>query len=255
MTDPANAGLSEGYAALAEILFASFSAQQVRDEALASARAHAKTDMPAEDVQGLTLSLCARVMIRAEDLGGAREVLDSLDPFLAKHAYPWHLGAHAELSGLLVVGKSPEAAASFTRAADLYEQAQSHVDRVRSLRLFASVAQDPQERLDALQQARRLAVECGALAELNRIESQLRQLGVRPRAGRPKGARRAAGELSSREQEVAVLVAGGATNAEIAARLFLSERTVEDHIAKATRRLGISGRAGLAAWAAKRGLI
>ncbi|MCA1830537.1 MAG: LuxR C-terminal-related transcriptional regulator [Actinobacteria bacterium] len=41
----------------------------------------------------------------------------------------------------------------------------------------------------------------------------------------------------------------------MAGRLFISERTVEDHIAKATKRLGLNGRAGLATWAAKRGLI
>jgi DNA-binding CsgD family transcriptional regulator len=49
-------------------------------------------------------------------------------------------------------------------------------------------------------------------------------------------------ELTAREQEVVLLAAGGAPNAEIAARLFLSTRTVESHLYRAMRKLGVSSR-------------
>ncbi|WP_159501112.1 AAA family ATPase [Microbacterium sp. 18062] len=52
--------------------------------------------------------------------------------------------------------------------------------------------------------------------------------------------------LTSREREVADLVANGLTNREIAERLYLSPRTVEDHVARILRKRGLRSRAGLA---------
>ncbi|MRH87362.1 AAA family ATPase [Nocardia sp. SYP-A9097] len=52
--------------------------------------------------------------------------------------------------------------------------------------------------------------------------------------------------LTEREREVAGLVARGCTNKEIAAQLFLSPRTVEDHLSRILRKLGLSSRAGIA---------
>ncbi|TAM73755.1 hypothetical protein EPN44_12955 [bacterium] len=54
--------------------------------------------------------------------------------------------------------------------------------------------------------------------------------------------------LSKRELEVAELVASGASNREIAATLFLSERTVEAHLASAFRKLDVSSRTQLTRW-------
>lgn len=55
------------------------------------------------------------------------------------------------------------------------------------------------------------------------------------------------GGLSSREYEIAGLVAAGLTNMQIARRLQLSHRTVENHIAHALAKLGARNRAELAA--------
>ncbi|OWY62667.1 hypothetical protein B7486_57205 [cyanobacterium TDX16] len=48
--------------------------------------------------------------------------------------------------------------------------------------------------------------------------------------------------LTRREREVALLAAEGATSREIADRLFLSARTVENHLSRVYVKLGISGR-------------
>ena len=57
---------------------------------------------------------------------------------------------------------------------------------------------------------------------------------------------RVADELSPRELQVALAVAGGATNRETAARLFLSEKTVERHLGSIYRKLGVRSRTELA---------
>jgi DNA-binding CsgD family transcriptional regulator len=56
--------------------------------------------------------------------------------------------------------------------------------------------------------------------------------------------------LSKREAEVAELVADGLTNKQIAARLFISEHTVDSHIRNILNKLGFNSRAQIAAWMA-----
>ncbi|MET0908603.1 MAG: helix-turn-helix transcriptional regulator, partial [Ilumatobacteraceae bacterium] len=53
--------------------------------------------------------------------------------------------------------------------------------------------------------------------------------------------------LTAREREVALLAAGGRSSREIADTLYLSTRTVETHLARVYRKLGISTRSDLAA--------
>lgn len=61
--------------------------------------------------------------------------------------------------------------------------------------------------------------------------------------------------LTSREREVAILVARGWTNRQIAEELVISERTVEAHVANIFNKLGLASRIQIAAWALEHGLI
>jgi DNA-binding CsgD family transcriptional regulator len=55
--------------------------------------------------------------------------------------------------------------------------------------------------------------------------------------------------------QVAITVAAGASNREAAAALFLSPKTIEFHLGRIYRKLGLRTRSELAALAAKRGWL
>jgi DNA-binding CsgD family transcriptional regulator len=61
--------------------------------------------------------------------------------------------------------------------------------------------------------------------------------------------------LSKREIEVLRLVSGGETSKEVAARLFVSRRTVEFHLANIYEKLGVKNRLQAFLCAARLGLI
>jgi DNA-binding NarL/FixJ family response regulator len=56
------------------------------------------------------------------------------------------------------------------------------------------------------------------------------------------------GQLSTREREVAALIACGMTNAEIALSLGLSASTVKHYVETAMRKAGVTNRVSLAIW-------
>jgi DNA-binding CsgD family transcriptional regulator len=68
-------------------------------------------------------------------------------------------------------------------------------------------------------------------------------------------ARQAYGGLTLREREVAVLIARGKTNREIAEMLVISYRTVETHVANIMFKLGCATRSQVAAWVVEQGLL
>jgi DNA-binding NarL/FixJ family response regulator len=89
--------------------------------------------------------------------------------------------------------------------------------------------------------------ERGALRDRGEARRQLRQLGARAEPRGPSGA--GGGDLDSlsrREHEVATLVTARKTNKEVAAELFLSEKTVESHLRNIFAKLGASSRVDVA---------
>lgn len=94
---------------------------------------------------------------------------------------------------------------------------------------------------DALAQATAIFERLGAVAWAERARNELGVLGP---------GRRGPDELTAMELRVAGLAAAGVTNREIARAAFISEKTVEAHIARIYRKLGIHSRAELGAWMA-----
>jgi DNA-binding CsgD family transcriptional regulator len=70
---------------------------------------------------------------------------------------------------------------------------------------------------------------------------------VVPKVAPRKTARHGVEALSGREREIAELAAQAKTNREIAATLFISEKTVEKHLSKVFAKLGVRGRAAVGA--------
>lgn len=250
------------FALLAELIVRVRPEGPIDDESLALARRYLVLAEEGGDSAVVACLLHARATMRAGLLEEAEGSLEIVDRELAKHQIPLRAAEALELRAEIAArrGAVADAGAIFGRAADGYELCENAASRARAIRRLAEchvhAGADNGSLGDRLRVAREIALVSGATAEINRVESLMRTVGVRPRAGRPRGRPRLPeGTLSAREEEIVSLVAGGASNAEVAGRLYLSERTIEDHLRKAQRRLGVSGRAALAAWAAKQGLV
>jgi DNA-binding CsgD family transcriptional regulator len=112
-------------------------------------------------------------------------------------------------------------------------RALSRIDRAGSIEAFTAAAM--------------LAGRIGAITEGRVANQALRGLGVRAwRRGRATG-EAGLDSLSSREHEVARLVADGGSNREIAESLLVSPKTVERHITNVLAKLGLRNRTELAA--------
>jgi DNA-binding NarL/FixJ family response regulator len=142
-----------------------------------------------------------------------------------------------------------DAAALAFAAAHESEQAGAVVEAARS-RILAGTAlartSDAAAAVAELQVAHDQLAACGAVHYCDEAARELRKLGrVVRRAGR-RGDSSAVAGLTPREVEVMELVAAGDTNRAIAAKLFLSVRTVDRHVSRILEKLGVSSRAAAA---------
>jgi DNA-binding CsgD family transcriptional regulator/tetratricopeptide (TPR) repeat protein len=95
----------------------------------------------------------------------------------------------------------------------------------------------------ALREALEVFDRIGATAPAQRTRRRLREQGVRRIPRGPRAAARSdADGLTARQREVLALVAEGATNAEIAARLVISAKTVDHHVSAVLAKLGAANR-------------
>jgi DNA-binding CsgD family transcriptional regulator len=84
--------------------------------------------------------------------------------------------------------------------------------------------------------------------------ASLRLPRLRPLTPR-RATKQAYGGLTEREREVAILLANGKSNREIAERLVVGNRTVEVHVSNILSKLGFTSRAQIAVWAYEKGLV
>jgi DNA-binding CsgD family transcriptional regulator len=217
--------------------------------------------------------------VRAGSPERARRALAVLDREAAAPGRPAAQAVRLRSQALLM-GDDDAAAAVFAQALGRHESARQPFEEARTrlclgehLRRHRQLA----AAREALADARRGFARLGAAPWMARAEAELRAAGTRTPGGRrtdvrtgvvhPAGTAPAGsgssgasgsgpGEpeaghrgpvvrLTPQELQVALVVAAGATNAEAAAQLFLSPKTIEYHLSNAYRKLGIRSRAEL----------
>ena len=152
------------------------------------------------------------------------------------------LAGAARCRGLLALGRrdTTGALAFFEEALSQHERARMPFERARTLLGQGIVLRHARRRRDArttLEEARDTFASLGAALWEEKAAAELGRIGGRRATG---------GELTPAEERVAALVAEGRTNKEVAAALFVTERTVEFHLSHVYRKLGVRSRAELA---------
>ncbi|MBP2329563.1 DNA-binding NarL/FixJ family response regulator/RecA/RadA recombinase [Kibdelosporangium banguiense] len=153
---------------------------------------------------------------------------------------------------LYASGDPAHAGTAARTAAAEFIKSDNRLDAGRAWLLAGTATATTGERpraLDELEQARVLFARCGANGLQERAVRELRRLGRRVPRGvtGQRNPRDAVGSaaLTSREREVADLLVTGMTSRQIAAKLYLSPRTVDHHAEHIIAKLGVTSRAGV----------
>jgi DNA-binding CsgD family transcriptional regulator len=126
------------------------------------------------------------------------------------------------------------------RSVELLEGTDARLEHARSLVALGSALRRGRHHRDArepLMAGLELAHRCGAEGTAARAMEELRATGARPRRPTHTGA----DALTVSEARVARLVAQGRSNTEVAQELFVSLKTVETHLTRIYKKLGVSG--------------
>ncbi|MET0510300.1 MAG: LuxR family transcriptional regulator [Thermoleophilaceae bacterium] len=195
----------------------------------------------------LTAIFSAPDLVEAAVRSGKPELgeaaLERFAPWADQVPARWPAAAAARMRALLAQGE--DADEYFEEALSLHQEAELPFESARTKLLYGGHLRRSRRRADARPHLR------AALAAFERF-------GAHPWAERARGELRATGEtarkrepstidqLTPQELQISRFVSEGATNREVASKLFLSPRTVEYHLHKVFTKLGIASRGELA---------
>lgn len=201
---------------------------------------------------GPLLSLLVEACLEGGDLDAAADAADRLER-LASAQRGLYLKAAAALARgrLCLATGTGDARACLLGALEAFVRAQLPVEVARTrLALAQSVAAtSPEVAVAEARTALESFERLDAARDADVAGALLRALGAPVRTG-PKGV----GVLTKRETEVLGLLGAGLSNPEIAARLFITRKTVEHHVGTLLAKLGLRNRAEAAAFAARQSL-
>jgi DNA-binding CsgD family transcriptional regulator/tetratricopeptide (TPR) repeat protein len=192
-------------------------------------------------------------------LDGRGDVADDVNVAFAKlRPDSWAIGELAVWRSRLGLDEDTAVAAAEPYAAQLAGEWRRAADLWAELGCpyEAALALADADDDDALRHALELLQGLGARPAAAIVARRLRERGARgvPRGPRPS-TRENEANLTPRQVEVLALVSEGLRNAEIAERLFVSERTVHHHVSAILGKLGVESRGQAAAEAARLGLV
>ncbi|MFD5514946.1 LuxR C-terminal-related transcriptional regulator [Streptomyces sp. NPDC127066] len=177
-----------------------------------------------------------RAALRCDDHATARRVCLLIGD-LAHRDFPAFRAAAAHAHGLL-----RRDAASLSQARRLHPDGWSRAQAVEDA---ADLAPDPAQ---ALQEALALYSEAGAARDFARVRSKLRSVGVYDTYARFSGRSGVLfGELTDQQEHIVRLVTDGLTNQQIADQTFVTSHTVNFHLRRIFRKVGVNSRVELAA--------
>jgi DNA-binding NarL/FixJ family response regulator len=148
---------------------------------------------------------------------------------------------------LAASGAAEDATQAFERALGLFARLGLPFEAAQTHLLLARTAPDDETATHEARAALSGFEQLGAEHAADSAAAFLRERGVRVARRGP----REAGTLTRREREVLALLAEGLTNRELAARLFLTPKTVEHHVRNVLRKLGLRSRTEAAAYAVR----
>jgi DNA-binding NarL/FixJ family response regulator len=182
--------------------------------------------------------------IRAGERETARAWLDAFEPWAESSGAPWKRAVVLHCRALLSNDES-ETERLFLAALDAHADAARPFEHARSQLAYGEFLRRAGRRVQAREHLRAAFDRfdgLGATLWAERARSELRASGQTARKRDPS----TQDELTAHELQIARFVAEGLTNREVAARLFLSPRTIDFHLRNVYRKLGISSRTALA---------
>jgi DNA-binding CsgD family transcriptional regulator/tetratricopeptide (TPR) repeat protein len=208
------------------------------EDALAAAQ-QASEDSPAD----LFANWAVAELIEAATRSGASEraagALQRLSATARASGTDWALGVEARSRALASDGETAETL--YREAIDRLGRTRLRVELGRAHLLYGEWLRRESRRIDAREQLRtahQMFTAMGAGGFSERAARELRATGERVR----KRTTESPAQLTARETQIARLASDGLTNSEIAAKLFMSPRTVEYHLHKVFTKLDISSR-------------
>jgi DNA-binding CsgD family transcriptional regulator len=176
---------------------------------------------------------------RCEQRQLARGLLDGLAEMARASGTDWVAGVEARSRAL--VSEGDDADSLYREAIERLARTRVRLELARAHLLYGEWLRHERRRLDArgqLRTAYEMFTGMGIEAFAGRAERELLATGGHARTRTVE----THGELTTQEAQVARLARDGLSNAEIGARLFISQHTVAYHLRKVFNKLGISSR-------------
>jgi len=177
--------------------------------------------------------------VRCGELNAARAARERLADRATVAGTPWALGLLARSNALLARDDEPDDL--YREALDLLARTEIVIDLARTHLLYGEWLRRRQRRVEArehLRQAFEMFSTMGARAFEERARVELASIGERA----PRHELEPGGDLTPQEAQIARLASAGATDAAIAARLFVSAATVDHRLRDILRKLGLTSR-------------